>query len=150
MTSTQVVEASVTTNNSPSQYYTSLDNQPTTNTDSPGSQPTTVLLRTTVLTNLDNQPTTNTGSPGSQPTTVLLRTTPTLTINQLQTLTHLGSELSLYILLLFVYKVKTIYSVEILLYKIIKKQNISCRYVLINPVLHVKHTKMIKTDLKYP
>ena len=41
-------------------------------------------------TNLDDQPTTNIGSPGSQPTTVLLRTTPTRKINQLQTLTHLG------------------------------------------------------------
>ena len=41
-------------------------------------------------TNPDDQPTTNTDSPGSQPTTVLLRTTPTRTINQPQTLTHLG------------------------------------------------------------
>ena len=58
----------VTTNNSPSQDYTNPDDQPTTNIESPGSQPTTVLLRTT----------------------------PTQTINQLQTLTHLGSSLSLY------------------------------------------------------
>ena len=116
---------------------TNLDDQPTTNTDSPGSQPTTVLRTTPTwtinqlqtlthlghnhkqsfsglhkpgrstnykhwltwvtfdnspsqdYTNLDDQPTTNTDSPGSQPTTVL-RTTPTWTINQLQTLTHLG------------------------------------------------------------
>ena len=129
----------VTTNNSPSQDYTSLDNQSTTNLDSPGLQPTTVLLRTTpawtinqpqtlthlgynqqqsfsglhqpgqsinhkpwltwVTTNnspsqdytsLDNQSTTNLDSPGLQPTTVLLRTTPAWTINQPQTLTHLG------------------------------------------------------------
>ena len=39
---------------------------------------------------LINQPITNTDSPGSQPTTALLRTTPTRTISQLQTLTHLG------------------------------------------------------------
>ena len=129
--------------------YTNPDYQPTTNIDSPGSQPTTVLLRTTptrtinqpqtlthlcfnqqqsfsglhqtapgsqpatvllrinhlqTLThlaynqqqssqddnNLDNQPTTNTDSPGFQPTKVLLRTTPNRTINQPQTLTHLG------------------------------------------------------------
>ena len=43
--STQVVKT--TTNNSPSQDYTSLDDQPTANIDSPGSQPTTVLVRTT-------------------------------------------------------------------------------------------------------
>ena len=41
-------------------------------------------------TNPDDQPTANTDSPGLQQTTVLLRTTPTRTINQLQTLTHLG------------------------------------------------------------
>ena len=58
----QIVKTSVTTNNNPSQDYTSPDDQPPTNTDSPGSQLTTVLLRTT----------------------------PTWTINQLQTLTHLG------------------------------------------------------------
>ena len=58
----QVVQTSVTTNNSPSQDYTIPDDQPTTNIDSPWSQPTTVLLRTT----------------------------PSRTINQLQTLTHLG------------------------------------------------------------
>ena len=52
----------VSTNNSPSQDYTNPDDQPTTNIDSPGLQPTTVLLRTT----------------------------PTRTINQPQTLTHLG------------------------------------------------------------
>ena len=52
----------VTTNNSPSQDYTITDDQPNTNIDSPGSQPTTVLLRTT----------------------------PTRTINQPQTFTHLG------------------------------------------------------------
>ena len=132
----------VTTNNSPSQdYYTNPDDQPTTNIDSSGSQPTTVLLRTTTptrtiiqlqtlthlghnqqqsfsglhqpgwstnhrhwltwvttnnspsqdyYTNMDDQPTTNIDSPRSQPSTVLLRTTPTWTINQLQTLTHLG------------------------------------------------------------
>ena len=43
MTSTRVV----TTNNNPSQDYTIPDDQLTTNTDSPGSQPTTILLRTT-------------------------------------------------------------------------------------------------------
>ena len=129
----------VTTNNSPSQDYTNPDDQPTTNIDSAGSHPTTVLLRTTptrtinqlqTLThlahnqqqsfsglhqpgrstnykhwltwvttnnspsqdyaNLDDQPTTNIDSPVSQTTTVLLRTTPTRTINQPQTLTHLG------------------------------------------------------------
>ena len=53
----------VTNNNSPSQGYT----------------------------NPDDQPTTNTGSPGSQPTTVLLRTAPTRPINQPLTFTHLGS-----------------------------------------------------------
>ena len=63
MTLKLTVEMSVTTNNSPSQDYTNPDNQPTTNIDSPGSQPTTVLLRTTL----------------------------TRTINQLQTLTHLGN-----------------------------------------------------------
>ena len=127
------------TNNSPSQDYTNPDDQPTTNIDSPGSQPRTVLLRTTPTrtinqlqtlthlghnqqqsfsglhkpgrstnykrwltwvttnkspsqdyTNPDDQPTTNIDSPGSQPRTVLLSTTPTRTINQLQTLTHLG------------------------------------------------------------
>ena len=52
----------VTTNNSPSQDYT----------------------------NPDDQPITNIYSPGSQPTTVLLRITPIRTINQLQTFTHLG------------------------------------------------------------
>ena len=41
-------------------------------------------------TNPDDQPTTNIDSPGSQSTTVLLRATPTRTINQPQTLTHLG------------------------------------------------------------
>ena len=51
----------VTTNNSPSKDYTNTDDEPTTNIDSPGSKPTTVLA-----------------------------TTPTLTIHQLQTLTHLG------------------------------------------------------------
>ena len=52
----------VTNNNSPSQDFANPDDQPTTNIDSPGSQTTTVLLRTT----------------------------PTWTINQPQTLTHLG------------------------------------------------------------
>ena len=52
----------VTTISSPSQYYTDPDDQPTINVDSPGSQPTAVLLRTT----------------------------PTRTNNQLQTLTHRG------------------------------------------------------------
>ena len=59
-----------------------------THIDSLGSQPTTVLLRTTPT--RDDQPSTNIDSPGTQPTTVLLRTTPTRTINQPQTLTHLG------------------------------------------------------------
>ena len=62
MTSTQIVQTSVTTNNSPSRDYT----------------------------NPDNQPAINIYSPGSQPTTVLLGTTPTWTINQPQTFTHLG------------------------------------------------------------
>ena len=91
---TQIVQTSVTTNNSPSQDYTNPDDQPTTNIDSPGSQLTTVLTRTTLtwtikqlqtLTHLGH----NLDSPGSQPTTIL-RTTPTRTINQPQTLTHLG------------------------------------------------------------
>ena len=38
-TSTQVVETSVTTNNSPYQDYTNPDDQPTTNNDSPGFRP---------------------------------------------------------------------------------------------------------------
>ena len=133
------VKTSVATKNSPSQDYTNPDNQPTTNIDSPGSQPKTVLLRTAPartinqlqrLTHLghnskqsysglhqpgrstnykhwltwvttqnspsqdctspDDQPTTNIDSLGSQPKTVLLRTAPARTINQLQTLTHLG------------------------------------------------------------
>ena len=50
----------IATNNSPSQDYINQDDQPTTNIDSPGSQPTT-----------------------------LLTITPTQTISQLQTLTHL-------------------------------------------------------------
>ena len=62
----------VTTNNSPSQDYTNLDNQPTTNTDSPGSQPTTVL-ESQDYTNLDNQPTINIDSPGFRPFTMLLK-----------------------------------------------------------------------------
>ena len=62
MTSTQVFETSVTTNNNPSQDYTNPGDQPTTNIDSPGSQPTTIILRTT----------------------------PTQTINQPQTMTRLG------------------------------------------------------------
>ena len=41
-------------------------------------------------TNTDDQPTTNIDSSGSQPATVLLRTTPTRMINQPPTLTHLG------------------------------------------------------------
>ena len=41
-------------------------------------------------TNQDDQPTTNIDPPGSQPTTVLLRITPTRTINQPQTVTLLG------------------------------------------------------------
>ena len=113
MTSTQDVESSVTTNNSPSNDYTNPDDQPAKNTDSPGSQPTTVLLMTTPTrtsnqprtlthlghnqqhssqdyTNPDEQPATSIDSPGSQPTTVLLRTTPAMTIDQPQTLTHLG------------------------------------------------------------
>ena len=77
----------VTTNNSPYQVHTDPDDQPTTNTDLPGSQPTTVLLQDN--TNQDDQPTANVDSPGSQPTTALLRTTPTRTISQLQTLAHL-------------------------------------------------------------
>ena len=130
----------VTTKNSPSQDYTNPDDQPTANKNSPGSQQTTVLLRTTptrminqlqTLTHLGHnqqqsfsglhqpgrstnykhwltrvttnnslsqdhtnpvdEPTTNTQSLGSQATTFLLRTTPTRTINQLQTLTHLGN-----------------------------------------------------------
>ena len=60
MTSTQVVEMSVATSSRPPQGYT----------------------------NTDNQPTTNTGSLGSQPTTILFRATLTWTINQLQTLGH--------------------------------------------------------------
>ena len=52
----------VTTNNSPSRDYT----------------------------NSDDQPTINIHSPGSQPSTVLLRTTPIWTINQPKTFTHLG------------------------------------------------------------
>ena len=40
---------------SPSQDYTNLDHQPTTNIDSPGSQPTTVFLRTTQIRTI-NQP----------------------------------------------------------------------------------------------
>ena len=55
MTSTQVVETSVSTNNRHSQDYTNPDDQPTTNIDSPGSQPTTDLLRTT-QTRTNNQP----------------------------------------------------------------------------------------------
>ena len=54
-TSTQVVETSVATNNSPPQDYTNLDNQSTTNIDLPGSQPTTVLLRT-IPAQMINQP----------------------------------------------------------------------------------------------
>ena len=77
----------VATNNSPPQDYANPDDQPTTNIDSPGSQPTTFPLRTTPIRTI-NQP--QTDSPGSQPTTVLLRTAPTRTINQPQTLTHLG------------------------------------------------------------
>ena len=75
-----------TTNSSPSQYYTNLDDQPTTNIDSPEPQP---IALPQDYTNLDDQPTTNIDSPGSQQTTVL-STTPTWTINQLQTLTHLS------------------------------------------------------------
>ena len=52
----------VTTNNSPCQDYTNTDDKLTTNIDSPGSQPTTALLRTT----------------------------PTRTFSQLQTSIHLG------------------------------------------------------------
>ena len=100
----------VTTNNGPSPDYSNPDDhlQPTTNIDSPGSQPTTVLrttpsrtinqtqTRLTLVTtnnspspdysNPDDhlQPTINIDSPGSQPTTVL-RTTPSRTINQTQT-----------------------------------------------------------------
>ena len=48
MTTTQVFETSVSTNNGPSQNYTNPDDQPATNIDSPGSQPTTVL-RTTCM-----------------------------------------------------------------------------------------------------
>ena len=103
----------VTTQNSPTQDCTNPDDQPTTNIDSLGSQPKTVLRRTAPAgwstnykhwltwvttqnspsqdcTSPDDQPTTNIDSLGSQPKTVLLRTTPTRTINQLQTLTHLG------------------------------------------------------------
>ena len=89
MSSTQVVKMLVTTNNSP-QEYTSPDDQPTTNIDSPGSQPITVLR--SMPAQMINQLQTETciDSPGSQPTTVLLRSTPAQTINQLQTLTHLS------------------------------------------------------------
>ena len=58
----------VTTNNSPSQDYTNPDDRSTTNIDSPGSQPTTVFLRTD--TNPDDRPTTNIDSPGIRPFTV--------------------------------------------------------------------------------
>ena len=78
----------VTTNNSPHNYANPND-QPTTNIDSPGSQPTT-LSPSQDYTNPDHQSTTNTDSPGLQPTTALLRNTATRTISQLQTLTHLG------------------------------------------------------------
>ena len=54
MTSTQVVKTSLMTNNSPSQDYTNPEDQPTTKIDSPGSQPTTVLLKIT-LTRTINQ-----------------------------------------------------------------------------------------------
>ena len=87
------------TNNNPSPDHTDPDDQPTTNTDSPVSHSTTVLLRTTLIqtisqlqtsthlgynqqqsfsghTKPDDQPATNIDSPGSQPTRVLLRTTP--------------------------------------------------------------------------
>ena len=90
------------TKNSPSREYTNPDDQPTTGIDSPGSQPTTVLFRTTPTqttnqpqtsattnnspshdyTSSDDQSTTNIDSPGSQQTIVLLRTTPTRMINQ--------------------------------------------------------------------
>ena len=43
MTSTQVVQTSVTTNKSHCQDYTNPDDQPVTNTDSPGFRPFTVL-----------------------------------------------------------------------------------------------------------
>ena len=116
MTSTQVVETPVTTNK---QSFSGL-HQPGRSTkhkpDSPWSQPTTVLPRTTqTRTIICNQPQTLThlghnqqqssglhqpgrstkhkpDSPWSQPTTVLPRTTQTRTIicNQPQTLTHLG------------------------------------------------------------
>ena len=65
MTSTQVVQTSVTTNNIPSQDYTN---------------PTQWLWRWLPHRLSKHQ---------SQPTTVLLRSTPTRTINQLQTLTAL-------------------------------------------------------------
>ena len=78
----------LTTNNSPSQDYTNPDDQPNTNIDSPWL--TTNNSPSQDYTNPDDQPTTNIDSPGSQPTTVL-RTTPTWTINQPQTLTHLGN-----------------------------------------------------------
>ena len=67
MTSTQLVETSVTINNSPSPSYTNPEDHPTTIIDLPGSQPTTVLLRAT----------------------------PTRTSNQLQLLTHLQFMLTL-------------------------------------------------------
>ena len=79
----------VTTNNSPYQDYTNPDDQQTTNTALPGSQPTTARLRT--YTSSDEQTNTNIDSPGSQSTTILLRTIPTSTISQLQTLNHLGN-----------------------------------------------------------
>ena len=88
ITSTRVVETSVSTSNSPSQDYTNPDDQPITNTDSPGSQPTTVLLRTTPTRTI-NQPQTLTHL-GHNQQQFFLRTTPTRTINQPQTLTHLG------------------------------------------------------------
>ena len=78
----------VATNNSPSQDYINQDDQPTTNIDSPWSQPKTVLFQD--HTDPDDQPATNNDSPGSQLTTVLLSPTLTRTISQLQALTHLG------------------------------------------------------------
>ena len=81
--------ACVTINNSPSQEYTNPDVQPVTNTDSPGSQPTTVLPRTSPTRTISQlQALTHMGQ--NEQHWILLRTTATRTINQPQTLTHLG------------------------------------------------------------
>ena len=101
MTSTQVVQTSVTTNNSPNQDYTNPDDQPTTNIDSINTNCMTDLILTLKMTStrvVETSATTN-NSPNqdytnptqwlwrwlphrlskrqSQPTTVLTRTTQT-------------------------------------------------------------------------